>query len=114
MILIHFHFLHNIEYLQTLFLELVILTEYLASNIFLVSSNSSSGPSPRFRISIFLLLSVDELLSTPKISTFLHHLLFGNKNCECASNPIHSHYIQFYQNQYSYLTSQLQTSNNLV
>ena len=71
------------------FFDLVILAEYLISVVILVSSDSSIGPSPRTRIS-FLILSgwLDELLSAPKITTFLPHSLIGNGNCERASIPI--------------------------
>ena len=46
---------------------------YLASDIILLLSNFCVGPSTRTKIS-FLLLSLcnDELLPTPKITTFLH------------------------------------------
>ena len=53
------------------------LIEHLASLVIVVSSTSSSvGPSP----TTFFILSthINELLSTPKITTFLPSSSFGN------------------------------------
>ena len=63
--------------------------EYLASAVNVVLSNPCIGPIPSIKIS-FLLLSIctDELMSTPKIMTFLPTLPSGNKNSERKSTPI--------------------------
>ena len=55
----------------------------------MVSTNPCVGPFPRIKI-YFSLLSIctDELISTPKIRTFLPTLLSGNENSEWESNPI--------------------------
>ena len=74
---------------EIVFLDLVILAEYLAYALISVSSNPSVGSSPRTRISFFLLLVCTvKLLSTPKITIFLPHSPVGNETCEPASNPI--------------------------
>ena len=52
----------------------MVLTECLASTVTVVSSNGSAGPSPRNKISVFVLsLCTDKLLPTPKMITFLPH-----------------------------------------
>ena len=64
------------------------LIGYLASVIIWVSSKPCVKPSPRTKISFFLLSTcTEELLSTPKI-TFLPQLLFVHKDCERALNKI--------------------------
>lgn len=71
------------------FLDLAILTKCLASAVIVASSNSSVILSPRIRISFFLLLvGLDELFSTPKLTQFLPHSPSGNENCQRESNPI--------------------------
>ena len=61
-------------------MNLVILTEYLACTVIVVSSNPPADPSPRTIISSFLLsVCSDKLLSTLKIVTFLPYLSFTEK-----------------------------------
>ena len=73
-----------------------ILTEYLASTVIIVSSNVSFGPSPRTRISFFLLSKcTDKLLSTSKITTFWPISPRGNKTSEHTTNLVpqsHQHF----------------------
>ena len=53
-------------------LDLLILKEYLSFGIIEVSSKSSLGPSPRAKISFFLLSAcTDKLMSTSKATTML-------------------------------------------
>ena len=56
----------------------------------MASSNPCDGPSPRTKISFFVLLlkSADKFILAPKITTFLPQLPSAHKNCERASNPI--------------------------
>ena len=65
-------FHYNEEFKQNRFCNLEKIIEYSASAVIFGSSNLCVGPLPRTEIS-FLLLSIwtDELLSTPKITTFL-------------------------------------------
>ena len=54
-----------------------------------VSPNLCVGPITRIKISFFLLsIYIDELISNPKIMTFLPTVLLGNENSERESNPI--------------------------
>ena len=78
--------------MQTLhksFPDFVKLIGYVSFAAIVVWFNPFVGPSPKIRI-FFCLLSTsrEELLAAPKIMRFLLKLLSGNKNCECASNPI--------------------------
>ena len=58
--------------MKNFFLDLRTLKENLASAVILVSPIPCAGSSPRSKIYFFLLLAcVDELLSTPKLVTFL-------------------------------------------
>ena len=55
----------------------------------MVLSNPCAGPSPRIKISFFLLsICIDELISALKIMKFFPVLPSGNENSECKSNPI--------------------------
>ena len=79
-------------------LDLVILTECLASTDIALSSNLYDGPSPRTRISFYQLsVCTDKLFPTPIIITFLPNSLVIEK-FECVSNAIHNCYIHIYQN----------------
>ena len=72
---------------QIFFLDLVIITEYLAFVVIVVSSNPS-GPSLRTRISLFLLsICIDKVLSTQKKSLNVHQIEY------------HNHSILMYQDQ---------------
>ena len=52
-------------------------------------SNPYVGPLPKIKIYFFLLsVFVDELMSTPKIITFLPILVPGNEKLPCLSNPV--------------------------
>ena len=52
-------------------------------------SNLCVGPLPRIKISLFILpIFVDELISTPKIITFLSVLELGCVKNPCLSNSI--------------------------
>ena len=54
-----------------------------------VSTNLCVGTITRIKISFFLLsIYIDELISNPKIMTFLPTVLLGNENSERESNPI--------------------------
>ena len=65
------------------------LIEYLASGVNVVSSNACVGPSPRIKISLFLLSTcTDELISAPTVMTFLSTLPSVNENSEGQSNPM--------------------------
>ena len=53
-------------------------------------------------LSLFLLsIRIDELISALKVMTFFPVLKSVNKNFEQESNPIRSHYICIFLNQYS-------------
>ena len=57
--------------------------------VIVVSSNPVVGPSPQTNISFFKSsLCTDELLSTPKITTFLYQLKSRHKKSEQESNSI--------------------------
>ena len=74
---------------QIFLLVLEKLNEYLASPVYVVSSNTCIGPLPRIKISLFLSsICKDELMSTPTIMTFLPMLLSGNEYSEHESNPL--------------------------
>ena len=61
----------------------------MASTVNVVSSNSCVGPSPRTKISLFLLLTcIDEFISAPKLMTFFPVLLPANESSEWESNPM--------------------------
>ena len=50
--------------------------EYLAASVAVASFNPFVGPSPRTKISFFLISAcTNELVSTPKIPTLLRHSL---------------------------------------
>ena len=69
------------------YLEKVI--EYLAATAIVVLSNLYVGPSPRTKIPFFSLsICTDELLCSPKITTFLLQSKFGSEKSERESNPI--------------------------
>ena len=54
-----------------------------------VCSNLCVGPFPKNKLSFFLLsIFVDELISTPKIITFLPNPVPGNEKLICLSDPI--------------------------
>ena len=80
-----------------------------------VSSNTSVGPSPRTRISLFLLSAcTDKLLSTQKRTTFYHTHHLVTKTVSRDQIQYHNHYTHICQDQHSLLTSQLQSNNHLV
>ena len=54
----------------------------------MVPSNPSVGPSARTTISFILPKCTDELLSTPKITTFKPQSKFKNEKTEQKSNPM--------------------------
>ena len=57
--------------------------EYLDSAVIVVSSNLCAGPSPKTKVSFFLLsICTDELMSIPKIIAFLPNIWKGNQNLE--------------------------------
>ena len=65
------------------------LMGYLASAGNVVSSNPGLGPLPRIKISLFLLsICTDNLISAPKIMTFISMLPSVNKNLEQESNTM--------------------------
>ena len=65
------------------------LIGYFASAVYAVSSNPCVGSSSKIRISLFLLSAyTDELISAPKIMTFLPILPSGNENSERESSPM--------------------------
>ena len=72
-----------------LFPDCVKLIGYSASAVNVVPSNSYVGPIPRIKIS-FPLLSIctDELISTPKMITFLPTLPSGKEYSPQESNPM--------------------------
>ena len=62
---------------------------YLASPVNALSFNPCVGPILSFKLSFpLLLICTDELMSTPKIMTFLPTLPSGNENSERESDPI--------------------------
>ena len=62
--------------------------KYLASDIIILSSNPSVGPSPKTAIYYFLLsVCADKLLPAPKLITFLPNSPFDEK-FKRAPNPI--------------------------
>ena len=62
---------------------------YLASAVNVVSFNPCFGPSPRIKIFLFLLsICAAELISAPKIMTFLPLNPSVNKNSERESNTM--------------------------
>ena len=62
---------------------------YLASAGNVVSSNPGLGPLPRIKMSLFLLsICTDNLISAPKIMTFIPMLPSVNKNLEQESNTM--------------------------
>ena len=64
------------------------LIEYIFSALS-IFSNPWVGPFPRIKKHFFLLsIFVDELISTPKIITFLLNPAPGNEMLPCLSNPI--------------------------
>ena len=74
---------------QNFLFDLWKLIEYQASAVKVVSSNPCVRPIPKINISFFLLLiCTDELMSTPKIVTFLPTLASVNDNSEREHNPI--------------------------
>ena len=63
--------------------------QYFFSAVSVVSSNPCVGPSPRIKISFFLLSPCrEELISTPKIITFFANPPVGNEKVPFISNPI--------------------------
>ena len=82
-----FHYNANLNKIS--YFDLEKLIEYLVSAVNVVSSNRCVRPSPRIKISLFLLSTcADELISTHKIMRFLPMLPSGNINSECKSNPM--------------------------
>ena len=70
------------------FVYFVKLTEYIFS-VVSVCSNPCVGPLPRIKIYFFLLpICVDELISTPKVTTFLAVPPDGCQKNPFLSNPI--------------------------
>ena len=62
---------------------------YLASAVNVVSFNPCFGPSPKIKIFLFLLsICAIELMSAPKIMTFLPLLPSVNENSERESNTM--------------------------
>ena len=54
-----------------------------------VCSNPCVGPLPKIKIYLFLFsIFVDELMSAPKIITYLPNPVPGNEKRPCISNPI--------------------------
>ena len=69
---------------------------YFASRVNVVSSNHCVGLSPRIKLSLFLLsICTDELIKTPKITTFFHTLPSVNENNEKESSRMPS-FLNFY------------------
>ena len=65
------------------------LIEYLTSAVNAVSSNPYVGSSLRTKIFLFLLSTyTDELISAPKILTFLPQPPSNYEYCESASSPV--------------------------
>ena len=63
--------------------------EYSAFDVNVTLSNPYVGPLPRITISLFLIsICTDELISTPKITTFLPTLPSVNENFKRESNPM--------------------------
>ena len=59
------------------------------STVSVVLSNPCVGPSPRINIYFFLLTTcMEELISTPKIITFLPIPPLGNEKVPFLSNPM--------------------------
>ena len=72
-----------------LFLDCAKLTGYFATAVNVVSSNPCVGPSPRIKISFHLIsICTDELISAPKIMTFLPTTPSVSENYERESNPM--------------------------
>ena len=64
------------------------LIEYFASTVIVLSFYLRVGPSPRTNMYFFLLsICIDELLSTPKITTFLPQSKLGSEKSEQELNP---------------------------
>ena len=64
------------------------LMEYVFSALS-VCSKPCVGPLPKIKMSFFLLsIFVDEVMSIPKIATFLPNPVPGNQKLPCLSNPI--------------------------
>ena len=85
---------------------------YLSSAGIIASSNPSVWASPRVKISFFVLsVCTEELLSDQKIAKCLHHLPFDHENE--YQIQYHNNYICIFQDQHSWLTSELQTNNYL-
>ena len=73
---------------QNFFPVTIKLIEYIFSALS-VCSSPCVGPSLKIKIYFFLLsIFVDELMSTPKIITFLPNPVPGNEKLPCLSNPI--------------------------
>ena len=54
-----------------------------------MGSNPCVRPLPKIKMFFFLLsIFIDELISTPKIITFLHNPVPENEKLPCLSNPI--------------------------
>ena len=65
------------------------LIKYSASSANVVLSNPCVGPLPKIKIFFFLLSTcTDELISTPKIMTFLCESKSGSIKSERELNPI--------------------------
>ena len=63
--------------------------KYWVSAVNIVLSDPCVGPKPKIKVSFFLLsICTDELISVPKIMTFLPVLPSGNEHSECESNQI--------------------------
>ena len=70
---------------------LVIFSKINRTHFFALSVCSSPcvGPLPKIKIFFFLLsVFVHELISTPKVITFLPTSIPGYEKCPCPSNPI--------------------------
>ena len=79
--------------------------EYWASAVDVVSSNPCVGTLPRIKILLILLsICTDELISTPKIMTFIPTLPSDNENSERNRIQYHKHYIyNFFVDQHLHL-----------
>ena len=74
--------------MKNLFPFTVKLVEHIFSEL-CVCSSTCVRPLPKMEISFLrLLIFVDELISTPKIVTFLPNQERGNEKLPCLSNPI--------------------------
>ena len=90
-------FHYSLDLVQIFFFGCVKLLGYIAFAAKVVSSNPCVGPSPRIKMSLFLLLKcTDELISAPKIMTSFPMPSSVNKTSQQESNPMTSSHICIY------------------